>query len=165
MSVIQARPTLYKGIKMRSRLEADYAATLDRDGCSWEYEPTCFAGENDQWLPDFGIAHHDMHTYVELKPAYLLERKDAESASDYIGRIDAILTRMSVAWQSEAKANLELVFWTYGASEPVFSVLGFRTHPWMAFTAGFPVVPMLWSGMGQLDALMPESNRHHLEAS
>lgn len=165
MNVIQARPTLYKGIQMRSRLEADYAATLDRDGYPWEYEPTCFAGEDGQWLPDFGIAHHDMHTYVELKPAYLLERKDGESAHDYIGRIDAILTQMTVAWQSETKANLELVFWTYGGWEPVFSVLGFRTHPWMTFTAGLPAIPQLWPGMGQSAALMPEGNQRHQEAS
>lgn len=33
MTGIKARPTIYKGIQMRSRLEADYAAALDRDSC------------------------------------------------------------------------------------------------------------------------------------
>lgn len=34
-----ARPTVYKGIKMRSRLEASYAEQLDRDGAHWAYLP------------------------------------------------------------------------------------------------------------------------------
>ena len=63
---IQARPTLYKGIRMRSRLEADYASSLDRRGIDWQYEPTCFGGPDGQWLPDFktGTGH-----YVEVKRA------------------------------------------------------------------------------------------------
>lgn len=150
---IRARPTLYKGIQMRSRLEADYAAILDRESNPWEYEPTCFASESDQWLPDFGISHHGTHTYVELKPAYLLERKDGETASEYTGRIDAILTRMTVAWQSEPEACLELVFWTYGAWEPVLTILGYTTFPWVVFTTGPLSIPLLWTGMGQMDPL------------
>jgi hypothetical protein len=51
------RATLYKGTRMRSRLEADYAAYLDDMEQSWEYEPICFASGSTQWLPDFGLVH------------------------------------------------------------------------------------------------------------
>ena len=65
-STIQARPTLYNGIQMRSRLEADYASCLDRGGIDWKYEPTCFAGPDGQWLPDFKTKPGG---YIEVKPA------------------------------------------------------------------------------------------------
>jgi hypothetical protein len=52
---IKARPTIYKGIQMRSRLEAAYAQHLDADNYPWEYEPECFADETGQYLPDFRI--------------------------------------------------------------------------------------------------------------
>lgn len=34
-----ARPTTYNGIKMRSKLEADFAVILDKYDLKWEYEP------------------------------------------------------------------------------------------------------------------------------
>jgi hypothetical protein len=60
---IKARPTIYKGIQMRSRLEADYAPHLDTPAPGWihepgqvfepdwDYEPECFAGpgEAEAW--------------------------------------------------------------------------------------------------------------------
>jgi hypothetical protein len=48
-----ARPTLYRGIQMRSRLEAKAAAWLDRCSKPWQYEPVCFADERGEYLPDF----------------------------------------------------------------------------------------------------------------
>lgn len=51
----KARPTIYKGIQMRSRLEASVAAFLDREELDWEYEPVVFADERVQYLPDFKV--------------------------------------------------------------------------------------------------------------
>jgi len=42
-------PTVYNGIRMRSRLEAKYAAFFDRLGWAWEYEPI----DLDGYIPDF----------------------------------------------------------------------------------------------------------------
>lgn len=78
---LAARPTAYKGIQMRSRLEARYAAWLDHWRFQWEYEPRCFASELGQYLPDFVI--HDVavlgseaatrqDVYVEVKPTVAL---------------------------------------------------------------------------------------------
>lgn len=145
---IKARPTLYRGIQMRSRLEADYAAYLDRDGVTWEYEPECFAGPNAQWLPDFRAALGGEPAYVEVKPAGMFLGEDV----DYIDRVDEILARMSVAWLSEPDAPLMLALWTYGASDPDLSVYGMRGVPWQAWSAGSDVT-LLWPGMGQMEVL------------
>jgi len=64
---IPARPTTYKGIKMRSRLEAGYAAYLDHSRVAWEYEPECFGDELGQYLPDFQLG--ETGTFAEIKPA------------------------------------------------------------------------------------------------
>lgn len=71
----RARPTTYRGITMRSRLEAGFATWLDRSHIAWEYEPLVHAGPAGQYLPDF-LLHgvHDTLTaqtgavYVEVKP-------------------------------------------------------------------------------------------------
>lgn len=149
---IPARQTVYKGIKMRSRLEADYASALDRDGQPWEYEPTCFAGPDGQWLPDFRLGDHP--TYVELKPAYLIEW-DTDSWLEVYDRVDEILRRMTVAWLSEPKTALQLVFWTYGLDQvqAPLSILGIPGGPgWLAYTPSTLDLPLLWPGMGQLPA-------------
>jgi len=150
---IPARPTVYKGIQMRSRLEADYASALDRDGRQWDYETTCFAGPDGQWLPDFRL--DDGGAYVELKPAYLIEW-DTRELDDVYDRVDEILRKMTVAWLSEPKAHLELVFWSYGLDQvqAPLTVTGSSSGPiWHTYSPSTLDVPMLWPGMGQTDAV------------
>ena len=50
--MIQAKPTIYNGVQMRSRLEAKWAAFFDQIGWRWEYEPDGFG---DYYIPDFMI--------------------------------------------------------------------------------------------------------------
>ena len=98
-----ARPTTYKGIRMRSRLEAEYAALLDRSGpggklrlIGWEYEPMCFAGSSGQYLPDFRIdflsSRGPLVLYVEVKSV--------------VGDPLPIMRRMEVIWESEPDVQL-----------------------------------------------------------
>lgn len=92
-----ARPTIYNGVRMRSRLEARFAGWLDRRGLGWEYEPTCFGSPDGQYLPDFrlqGVAGVEGALYVEVKPA----RSDLD--------IWAVLRRMEIVWASEPEAAL-----------------------------------------------------------
>lgn len=145
MTEIKARPTLYRGIQMRSRLEADYAAHMDRNGEMWEYEPECFAGPDGQWLPDFRV---NGTVLQEVKPASLLKYRDDENDSGLTGRVDLILKRMTIAWESNPEAILELIFWTYGAQEPDLSVIGVPRVPWQTVTGG--LLLLMWPGMGQL---------------
>jgi hypothetical protein len=147
--IIPARPTTYKGIKMRSRLEADYASALDRDGEVWEYEPTCFAGPDGQWLPDFKIGIDG--AFVELKPAYLMAW-DTQDFFDTYHRVDKILRQMTIAWLSEPDASLQLIFWTYGldqAQAPLTILGSKRSHAWYTWTPSTADLPLLWPGMGQ----------------
>ncbi|WNI19145.1 hypothetical protein [Actinacidiphila sp. ITFR-21] len=63
---IDAVPTAYGDITFRSRLEADWAQTLDANRIKWQYEPqtiTLPSGVNylpDFWLPELG-------TWIEVK--------------------------------------------------------------------------------------------------
>lgn len=62
----KSTPMFYAGVLFRSRLEADWAATLGNLGIAWEYEPrmvTLPSGEAylpDFWLPEIG-------TWIEVK--------------------------------------------------------------------------------------------------
>src|ERR1035441_10336982 len=106
MSEIKARTTMYRGIKMRSRLEADFAGFLDRSGVEWDYEKPCFAGPDGQWLPDFRLPGAEVPVYFEIKPRSLLSDEDFD--------VDTILERMSVAWLTDPAAILQLKFWAWG---------------------------------------------------
>lgn len=60
---IKAKPTTYKGIKFRSKLEAQWAAFFDLVNIKWLYEPEKF----NQWEPDF-LIYGQKPIYVEVKP-------------------------------------------------------------------------------------------------
>lgn len=126
MSIFKARPTVYKGIQMRSRLEADYAASLERGYDTWAYEPKCFAGPEGQWLPDFQITTDPEFTwYVEVKPESVIVSGFAQ-----------ILKRMEIARLSEPHAHLQLVFWRYGMEsvfDPISIVSRGPGQPWEAW--------------------------------
>jgi hypothetical protein len=92
---ITGRTTLYNGIKMRSRLEASWAAYLDRLGLAWVYEPMCFANQAGQYLPDFRVSDPAATIYLEVK-----------------GRIadpDALRRRMEIVWDSDPDVYLVIV--------------------------------------------------------
>lgn len=57
-----AIPTVYRGIQMRSRAEARWAAFFDMSGWRWTYEPVDLPG----YIPDF-ILHGDAPVLVEIK--------------------------------------------------------------------------------------------------
>ena len=69
MTYIPARPTVYNGIQMRSRLEATYAARLDRAGLTWSYEPRAYGAKGRrQYLPDFEVTFRGTTMFVEVRP-------------------------------------------------------------------------------------------------
>ena len=144
---IKARTTMYKGIKMRSRLEADFAAFLDQNHANWDYEPICFAGPDGQWLPDFVVRHSGMSIYFEIKPSSLLDDDGPD--------IDVILERMTVAWLTEPAAILQLTFWSYGVPRESYTFFGIPTDDeddwiWWCGDGLTPDKVTPWIGMGQL---------------
>jgi hypothetical protein len=62
---IPAKPTIYKGTKFRSRLEARWAAFFDLIGWRYQYEPFDLNG----WTPDFQVFGRDGRSILlEVKP-------------------------------------------------------------------------------------------------
>jgi len=96
----KARPTTYKGIKMRSRLEAGFAAWLDEFSVEWNYEPRAYAAEEGQYLPDFELpeisfAGNPRRVFVEIKPrqpdlATLLAQRRIIKASEPQAKLVAV---------------------------------------------------------------------------
>jgi hypothetical protein len=153
-TTIQARRTTYRGIEMRSRLEADYAAWMDRKGRRWSYEPQCFAGPEGQYLPDFCSPIHQADdpaddlgvVYIEVKPY----RDDGEDPDE----IDKVLRSMEIILLSEPDAFLELHFWSYGASAPLRKLYRVGDDGiWFDHWAEDYGIHHVWSGMGQWDAI------------
>ncbi|WP_438479180.1 hypothetical protein [Streptomyces asiaticus] len=63
---IEALPTWYSGTTFRSKLEADWAATLDSLSIRWEYEPeTITLPSGAVYIPDFWLP--DIGTWLEVK--------------------------------------------------------------------------------------------------
>lgn len=70
-TTLKARPTTYKGVEMRSRLEARFAAGCDKLDVWWQYEPRAFASEKGQYLPDFQLVSESYDDlFVEVKPVF-----------------------------------------------------------------------------------------------
>lgn len=90
MMTIAARPTVYRGVQMRSRLEAGFGSWLDKLGFEWVYEPECIAHPTlGQYLPDFLLSgvfdlsqHKVIDVFVEVKPSpFVSDMRTAHAAS------------------------------------------------------------------------------------
>jgi hypothetical protein len=67
--MIPAVPTVYRGVRMRSRLEARSAHALDELGIPWVYEPRTFG----RYLPDFQLwPGAPRPWFLEIKPPSVL---------------------------------------------------------------------------------------------
>lgn len=88
---VPAKATFYRGIEMRSRHEAKWAAFFDAVGMVWEYEPSLDLGV---WKPDFRlmvpctgeVCTAEYHTIlVEVKPwASKAEEWQQHPSTDFI---------------------------------------------------------------------------------
>lgn len=138
---MKARPTTYKGIVMRSRLEASRAEQLDRIGRRWTYEPMCFASPAGQYLPDFRIDHGGLvpidgteptvwrfvHAYEEIKPAPFAKDFDWIERTQY---------QMTIIWASEPDA--ELVIYVPETGD-LWIAFGYeRSGEWYHRNPGYP---------------------------
>lgn len=107
------RPTTYKGIQMRSRLEARYAASFDRGHFAWTYEPQCFANDGGQYLPDFEL--HDVEVAHAFTPGWLDPFMPPRVRSIYVEvkppghDLAAVCQRMEIILDSDADAGLLLL--------------------------------------------------------
>lgn len=101
-----ARPTLYRGIRMRSRLEATIAEWFDDRMLTWSYEGVAYAHPGGQYLPDFRLSKIMVEgvpteLYVEVKPPRLED--------DQPGFVGRTLTAMESVLASDPTARLMLI--------------------------------------------------------
>lgn len=89
---IKARPTTYKGVEFRSRLEARFAWHLDEQGEDWIYEPRRYGPKGRGYLPDFEIVGATFPTFIELKPT--------------LAEVEAAKEKMAVIWDTHPDALL-----------------------------------------------------------
>lgn len=85
---IQSIPTIYNGVRFRSRLEARWAAMFDRLGWTWHYEPV----DLKNYIPDFIItrgmrlAGEYGEVAVECKPFLPSERMKQTTTASKMAR-------------------------------------------------------------------------------
>lgn len=94
-----ARPTVYNGIQMRSRLEATFAGFLDEVGFEWAYEPRAYGSGRAQYLPDFEIR------FGGIDPIYVEVKGPLGTSTE----LAAIVDRMGIILASEPEARLVLI--------------------------------------------------------
>lgn len=81
---IEARPTEYRGVRMRSKSEAIFARALELDGWIWEYEPPGY--DVNGWVPDFRIVRwlqKGAETGTPIVLSALIEYKPMPVTSSY----------------------------------------------------------------------------------
>lgn len=124
MANFTPRPTVYNGIQMRSRLEAGFAAWLDKMRADWSYEPKAFGGPEGQYLPDFYVPQLWLIGEAEPRcaPAYI-EVKPVLPYDDQ----PRLARRMATIWKSEPEAHLLVVVRDHMAFGGVSAV--FRDDP------------------------------------
>lgn len=134
--MITGRTTLYRGIKMRSRLEADFARFLDQGSGKWQYEPECFADETGQYLPDFliesGVAVTTADgTSAPLRPLYVDVKPLSFSYTEGI----ALSKRMEIIWSTYPDVALQVSWREYGVDKNRASLFTFgKGHTWDYWT-------------------------------
>lgn len=117
---IPARPTIYRGVQMRSRLEAAWAEQFDAMEWPWQYEPICLATTDGQYLPDFHVSIPGFaeHVYVEVKPStwispeengYTGDWRDVDSWNAAASAIGAKLQRLERIIAANARIDLLIV--------------------------------------------------------
>lgn len=91
--LIDPKAVEYHGDRMRSRLEADFAAHLHAMGTAYRYEPRIYGPTGAGYLPDFEVIRPDGRPcFVEVKPTKAEVREAAR--------------RMEVIWEDEPDALL-----------------------------------------------------------
>jgi hypothetical protein len=74
----RSRPTLYRGIQMRSRIEARWAVVFDFLKFKWEYEPEHYEIPGvGNYLPDYWLEGQDC--WVEIKGPHPTEMERAKA--------------------------------------------------------------------------------------
>ncbi|WP_142627894.1 hypothetical protein [Rhizobium sp. P007] len=77
---IKAIPTVYRGVRFRSRLEARWAAFFDLAKIIWDYEPFDLEG----WTPDFLVRSQRPDILIEVKPVNFHDELNDEALAEFL---------------------------------------------------------------------------------
>lgn len=147
---IKARPTTYKNIDMRSRLEAGFAAWLDKFHVKWQYEPRAYANENGQYLPDFELSGVPFmgqlaKLFIEVKPTTPdFDALRAQYAILQTSVPDAVMVAVHPAVQGEVKTFLSLEIGGYGGGHK--ATWTYRRDGTVALDIAVPPLHSPWNG-------------------
>lgn len=103
--------TLYRGIQMRSRTEAKWAAMFDELGWGWQYEPEDLAG----YIPDFILRFDEAPLLVEVKS----DAHTIEALAEYARKVEL------AGWNHEAMIVASGV-WNARDAQPIVGWFGER---------------------------------------
>lgn len=93
MGKIAIKPTEYKGIKFRSRLEARVAVFFDTCGIKWEYEPEAIDADGSEYNPDFYLP--ETNDWVEVKGTRPGWEKEIKKACSHVS-LNGPITRLVI---------------------------------------------------------------------
>jgi hypothetical protein len=93
-----SRPTVYSGIRFRSRLEAQWACFFDQAKWKWDYEPMDLLG----WTPAFRVEFPCGHTECSDTHVLLIDAQPFDCLAAFAGR-----RCMDFAYGSSRKPNSE----------------------------------------------------------
>lgn len=82
---MRALPITYRGNLFRSRLEADWAATLDTRGLAWDYEPEGYQlDDGTYYSPDFWLP--TARAWLEVKGDHMQRISKVEAFAEQLWR-------------------------------------------------------------------------------
>lgn len=101
-AVVQVRsvPTVHRGVRMRSHLEARWASVLDAAGIEWEYEPQVIllGSSRGTWLggylPDFWLPR--LRTWLEVKGPHMERIEKTRALAQRLGKDGLVLVGTAV---------------------------------------------------------------------
>lgn len=93
---VHAKPTVYRGVRMRSQLESRWAGVLDAAGIVWEYEPTLvpLRGGDNLYRPDFWLP--ELRTWIEVKGPHMQRLWKTRELAQLLGRDGLVLLATAV---------------------------------------------------------------------
>lgn len=95
-----ARPTVYRGTRFLSQLEAGWARTLDHMCIEWEYEQrACKLPSGAGYIPDFWLPA--LRTFIEAKGTHGQRREKAQELARELGKEIIVL----IGWPPARKRS------------------------------------------------------------
>ena len=79
---IKSKPTLYQGVRFRSRLEARWACFFNLAGWKWSYEPMHLLG----WTPTFRVEFPCGHSECLASHVLLIDVQPFDDISQFAGK-------------------------------------------------------------------------------